>query len=56
MDAAFNMQFETAADFAKAELTTLPKLSDITTGSTVTIGGNFINCTGSSKNLVWVVA
>lgn len=56
MDAAFNMQFETAADFAKAELTTLPKLSDITTGSTVTIGGNFINCTDSSKNLVWVVA
>ncbi|MDY4213813.1 MAG: Ig-like domain-containing protein, partial [Eubacteriales bacterium] len=53
MDAAFNMQFETAADFAKAELTTLPKLSDITTGSTVTIGGNFINCTDSSKNLVW---
>lgn len=56
MDAAFNMQFETAADFAKAELSTLPKLSDITTGSTVTIGGNFINCTDSSKNLVWVVA
>lgn len=56
MDAAFNMKFETAADFAKAELTTLPKLSDITTGSTVTIGGNFINCTDSSKNLVWVVA
>lgn len=56
MDAAFNMQFETASDFAKAELTTLPKLSDITTGSTVTIGGNFINCTDSSKNLVWVVA
>lgn len=56
MDAAFNMQFETAADFAKTELTTLPKLSDITTGSTVTIGGNFINCTDSSKNLVWVVA
>lgn len=56
MDAAFNMQFETAADFAKAELTTLPKFSDIATGSTVTIGGNFINCTDSSKNLVWVVA
>lgn len=56
MDAAFNMQFETAADFAKAELTTLPKLSDIATGSTLTIGGNFINCTDSSKNLVWVVA
>ncbi len=56
MDAAFNMQFETAADFAKAELTTLPKFSDITTGSTLTIGGNFINCTDSSKNLVWVVA
>ena len=56
MDAAFNMQFETAADFAKAELTTLPKFSDIETGSTLTIGGNFINCTDSSKNLVWVVA
>ncbi len=56
MDAAFNMQFETAADFAKAELTTLPKFSDIATGSTLTIGGNFINCTDSSKNLVWVVA
>lgn len=56
MDAAFNMQFETAADFAKAELTTLPKFSEIATGSTLTIGGNFINCTDSSKNLVWVVA
>lgn len=56
MDAAFNMQFETAADFAKAELTTLPKFSDIAKGSTLTIGGNFINCTDSSKNLVWVVA
>lgn len=56
MDAAFNMQFETAANFAKAELTTLPKFSEIATGSTLTIGGNFINCTDSSKNLVWVVA
>lgn len=56
MDAAFNMQFETAADFAKAELTTLPKFSEIAKGSPLTIGGNFINCTDSSKNLVWVVA